>query len=77
MNLREIGYLLVDNDISTCLNELCLKYENIILMDDLNSTLCEERMDTYYFKNSKITYRSIENPSCDDLMSSNKSLCFH
>ena len=31
--------------IESKLNVLCLKYENIIIMDDLNSEICEELMD--------------------------------
>ena len=42
------------NFIESKLNALCLKYENIILMGDLNSEVSEERMEnfcnTYNFK---------------------------
>ena len=67
INLRKRKWLLIGgynpdkNQISTFLNciesklnELCLKYENIILMGDLHSEMCEERMEifcnTYNFK---------------------------
>ena len=71
------------NCIESKLNELCLKYENIILMGDLNSEMSEERMkffcNTYNFKclvKEPTCFKSIDNPSCVDLILTNKSLCF-
>ena len=69
--------------IESKLNELCIKYENIILMGDLNSQISEDRMNifcnTYNFKNlvkEPTCFKSIENPSCVDLILTNKSLYF-
>ena len=42
-NKNEISIFL--DSIESKLNVLCLKYENIIIMGDLNSEICEERMD--------------------------------
>ena len=59
---------------------MCAKYENIILMGDFNSEMSEEPMqifcNTYNLKSlvSKPTcYKNIENPSCIDLILTNKS----
>ena len=69
--------------IESKLNELCIKYENIILMGDLNSEISEDRMNifcnTSNFKSlvkEPTCFKSIENPSCVDLILTNKSLCF-
>ena len=71
------------NCIENKLNELCLKYDNIILMGDFNSEMCEERMEifcnTYNFKcliKQPTCFKSILNPSCIDLILTNKSLYF-
>ena len=63
------------------LNEL--KYENIIILGDFNSEMCEETMQifctTYNFKclvKEATCFKSINSPSCIDLILTNKSLCF-
>ena len=65
------------------LNELSLKCEHIILMGDLNSEMCEEAMNTfcntYNLKclvKEPTCFKSIEKPSCIDLILTNKALCF-
>ena len=66
------------------LNELSLKYENIIILGDFNSEICEETMQifctTYNFKclvKEATCFKCINSPSCIDLMIlTNKSLCF-
>ena len=69
--------------IESKLNELCLKHENVILMGDLNSEISEERMDilcnTYHCKclvKEPTCFKNINNPSCVDLILTNKSLFF-
>ena len=64
-------------------NNLYMKYDNIILIGDLNSEMSEETM-----KNFSITYnleclihvptcfKNVENPSCIDLILTNKPLLF-
>ena len=60
----------------------CLKYENILLIVDLNSEINEERIDifcNYNFKNlvkEPTCFKNIGNPSCVDLILTNKSLYF-
>ena len=65
------------------LNELSLKYENIIILGDFNSEMCEDVMQvfctTYNFKclvKEPTCFKSINNPSCIDLILTNKSLYF-
>ena len=65
------------------LDTLCLQYENIVLIGDLNSEMREERMNrfcnTYYFKcliKEPTCFKNIDHPSCVDLILTNKSLCF-
>ena len=69
------------NCIGDKLNELSLKYEHIILMGDLNSEMCEEAMNTfcntYNLKclvKEPTCFKSIEKPSCIDLILTNKAL---
>ena len=64
-------------------NELCLKYGNSILIGDFNSEMREEPMqvfcDTYNFKclvKEPTCYKNMDNPSCIDLILTNKSLSF-
>ena len=71
------------NSIGKELNNLCLKYENFILMGDFNSEMQEDSMNvfctTYNFKNlvKELTcVKNIENPSCIDLILTNKPLYF-
>ena len=66
------------------LNELYLKYENIIILGDFNSEMCEDVMQifcaTYNLKclvKEATCFKNINNPSCIDLILTNKSLCFH
>ena len=65
------------------LNELCLKYEHFILIGDFNSEMRKEPMqvfcDTYNFKclvKEPTCYKNMDNPSCIDLILTNKSLSF-
>ena len=63
------------------LNELCLKYENFILIGDFNSEMREEPMQVFCdtFKclvKEPTCYKNMDNPSCIDLMLTNKSLYF-
>ena len=80
INLRKRKWLLISGyNPESKLNELCLKYENIILMGT-NSEMSEERMKFFYnFKclvKEPTCFKSIDNPSCVDLILTNKSLCF-
>ena len=66
------------NTISRKLNELCLKYENFILIGDFNSEMTEESMqifcDTYNLKSlvkEPICFKNVEKPSCIDLILTN------
>ena len=65
------------------LNELSLKYENIIILGDFNSEMCEEVMqmfcNTFNFKclvKEPTCFKSINSPSCIDLILTNRSSCF-
>ena len=69
--------------ISNRLNDLCTKYENIILIGDFNSEMSEEAMNSFcsiYNLKSLVheptCFKNIDNPSCIDLILTNKSLCF-
>ena len=69
--------------IESKLNELCLKYDNIIMMGDFNSEIPEDRMktfcNTYNFKNlikEPTCFKNVDNPSCVDLILTNKSSHF-
>ena len=71
------------NIISNRLNDLCTKYENIILIGDFNSEMSEEAMNSFcsiYNLKSLVhdytCFKNIDNPSCIDLILTNKSLCF-
>ena len=71
------------NCIGDKLNKLSLKYENIILTGDLNSEMCKEAKNifcnTYNFKclvKEPTCFKSIEKPSCIDLILTNKALCY-
>ena len=61
------------------LNELCIEYENIVVMGDLNSEIGEDRMNIfcniYNFKSlvEEPCLKSIENPTCADLILTNNS----
>ena len=76
--MREISIFI--DSIESKLQVLCLKYENIIIMGDLNS---EERMDIFCDTNNfkslvkePTCFKSIANPSCVDLILTNKSRFF-
>ena len=65
------------------MNELCFKYENFILIGDLNSEMHEDDMNvfctTYNFKNlvkEPTCYKNADNPSCIDLILTNKPSYF-
>ena len=71
------------NSIGGQLNDLCLKYENFILIGDFNSEMCEDAMkvfcSTYNLKNlvnEPTCFKNVDNPSCIDLILTNKSLYF-
>ena len=65
------------------LNDLCLKYENFVLIGDFNSSIHEDAVSvffaTYNLKNfvkEPICFKNAENPSCIDLILTNKLLYF-
>ena len=71
------------NNLGNCLNKLCETYENIILLGDFNSEMCEDAMqvfcNVYNLKcllNEPTCFKSINNPSCIDLILTNKSRSF-
>ena len=71
------------SSIGNKLNELCVKYENFILIGDFNSEMNEDAMHvfcaTYNLKNLvKIPtcFKNADNPSCIDLMLTTKHLYF-
>ena len=71
------------NSIGNVLNELCLKYENFILIGDFNSEIDEDAMSifctTYNLKNlvkEPMCFKNVENPSCIGLILTNKPLYF-
>ena len=58
-------------------------YENLLLLGDFNSKISEEHMkvfcETYNLTNlitNPTCFKSIDNPSCIDVMLTNRSLCF-
>ena len=71
------------DNIGKHLNKLYVKYENIILMGDLNSEITEEYMQmfcgTYNLESlvkDPTCFKNIDNPSCIDLILTNKPLYF-
>ena len=69
--------------IGNALNELCLRYENFILIGNFNSEITGERMksfcNTYHFKclvKEPTCFKDIDNPSCIDLILTNKHFYF-
>ena len=59
------------------------QYENLLLLGDFNSEMCEEHMENFcetYNLTNLITdptcFKSLENPSCIDVMLTNRSACF-
>ena len=71
------------NSIGNKLNELYIKYENFILIEDFNSEMHEDAMivfsATYNLKNlvnEPTCYKNVDNPSCVDLILTNKPLYF-
>ena len=71
------------NSMGNKLNELCIKYENFILFGDFNSEMHEDAMNvfcaTYNLKNlvnEPTCFKNADNPSCIDLILTNKPLNF-
>ena len=69
--------------ISKEIDNLLPNYENLILLGDLNSEMSEQAMldfsETYNLTNlitEPTCYKSVENPSCIDLMLTNRNRCF-
>ena len=65
------------------MNDLCLKYENFILIGDFDSEMHEDAMNvfctTYNFKNlvkEPTCFKNANNPSCIDLILTNKPSFF-
>ena len=59
------------------------QYENLLLLGDFNSEMCEEHMqdfcETYNLTNlirDPTCFKSLENPSCIDVILTNRSACF-
>ena len=70
------------DSVGKLLNDLHEKYDNLILID-LNSEVCEEEMQifctTYNLKNlvkEPTCFKNINNPSCIDIILTNKLLSF-
>ena len=68
------------NSLTNCLNQLCKTYENIILLGDFNSEICEDTMkllcSSYNLKNlinEPTCFKNLDNPSCIDLVLTDKS----
>ena len=72
------------NSMGNKLNELYVKYENIILIGDFNSEMNEDAMNVFcatYNLNfnlvkEPICFKNVDNPSCIDLILTNKPLYF-
>ena len=71
------------NHVSKQLDKFLPKYENLLLLGDFNSEMTEEDMKNFcesYNLTNLITdptcFKSVENPSCIDVMLTNRSLCF-
>ena len=69
--------------IGNALYELCLRYENFILIGDFNSEITEGPMksfcNTYNLKclvKEPTCFKNIDNPSCIDLILTNKPSYF-
>ena len=65
------------------LDKFLPQYENLLLLGDFNSEMSEEHMknfcDTYNLVNlitDPTCFKSLENPSCIDVMLTNRSSCF-
>ena len=65
------------------MDDLCLKYEHFILIGGFNSEMCEDAMKVfcsiYNFKNlvnEHTCFKNVGNPSCIDLILTNKPLYF-
>ena len=70
-NLKSMGSIL---------NDLCLKYENFILIEDFNSEMHEDSMNIFcnlkHLVKEPTCFKNIESPSCIDLILTNKHLYF-
>ena len=71
------------NNLGNCLDKLCKMYDSIILLGDFNSEMCEDAMqafcNVYNLKsliNEPTCFKSIDNPSCIDLILTNKARSF-
>ena len=71
------------NHIGKELDRFLPNYENLLLLGDFNSEMSEESMknfcETYNLSNlitDPTCYKSIDNPSCIDVMLTNRSPCF-
>ena len=71
------------NSMGNKLNELCVKYEYFILIGDFNSEMNEDAVNdfcaTYNIKNlvkEPTCFKNADNPSCIDLILTNKPLYF-
>ena len=69
--------------ISKEIDNLLPNYENLILLGDFNSEMSEQAMldfsETYNLANlitEPTCYKSVENPSCIDLILTNRKGCF-
>ena len=65
------------------LDKFLPNYENLLLLGDFNSEMCEEHMknfcETYNLTNlitDPTCFKSVNNPSCIDVMLTNRSACF-
>ena len=71
------------NHVSKELDRFLPQYENLLLLGDFNSEMDEDDMknfcETYNLTNlitDPTCFKSVENPSCIDVMLTNRSLCF-
>ena len=78
---KKIGHFL--KTVGKELDKLIPQYDNLLLLGDFNSEMREEDMMTFcetYSLTNLITeptcFKSVENPSCIDVMLTNRSQCF-
>ena len=71
------------NHVSKELDKFLPQYENLLLLGDFNSEMAEDDMknfcETYNLTNlitDPTCFKSVENPSCIDVMLTNRNLCF-
>ena len=82
INMKKRKWVLIGS-YNPLLNELSIKYDNFILIGDFNSEIHEEPLNifctTYNLKNlikEPTCFKNIDNPSCIDLILTNKPLYF-